>query len=1630
MKNHVLNFCFLFFLVCLVLELRGQEPSMPIGESYVCPGSGIILRTNDAVNQAFSEGRVTIRWEKTYSIRHKAPVPVHVVWFDHYNNRPVLEFYPSESTYIRYSVHYQSTRVVAYSPYLTVTVLPAPPDLTVEEVHKTCSNPGSGGIKLSETSRNVLLSIRNFQGIQLQDTKIPGRQKYFKNLLPGSYYIQIKYPGGECYNEYQRTIDELVDDATVSVLGISNPTCFKGAMRPGPRFQRDGKIYLLGTGTHISRATYSIGGTEDYHYSSGNGFFRLAGGSYTPRIKDNNGCVKQAPTVNLIQPTPPRIVGDVRVLHPGCTPYDWYRDHRGVGMILIAPNSDGNRVSGELGDYKWSFASNSQPLDFDFVGMADSLDVTPFVLPTTYTIWIKDRADCSVATGLTATVFHAQITATATATDACSDSDNGTIQILNASGGSGNFQYSKDRINYQYSNVLTGFARGENYTVFVKDSEGCVKTLSNIRVEQKAPILVSFTQVSHIYCQGESSGSLRASPRGGSGAYSGFLWTKTSGVPQTIVGQGTLTISGLKAGTFSLTVTDNTGCTGSATKEITEPALLTLSLLSPYVRDGGVDVSCHGGSDGNLRATAFGGTAPYKYTWKSNTDNTPLGTRQLIYGSAYIAGLSAKEYHVSVTDMVNCLAQASQTMTQPAPITFNVASTPVSCFRDEDGTITISNEAGGTGYKYFSYRHHGWPERWNIFDRCWDLDWRTVANGTRAIPSLRQGTYYIKATDEKGCTTTQSIEVKGPAALAATAEGASPRCNGNPDGKITLTASGGTKPYLYSKDNQSFSSDSIFDKLSAGTYTFYIKDKNVCSTSVTHVLSQPLALSFIASVIKQSCIGRQDGKITVTAQGGARNSLWINGYQYEFNNQQGYVTSDTLGNLTAGSYTVTVKDKNGCITPSQVITVGIKPALAATLEQPSDGIIKCHGATTGKLNLTVAGGTPNYTYRWSNGEIYKNLTSLRAGNYSVTITDRRNCTVTVSRTIAEPLPLTAEGTLSDYHDYNISCHGASDGFIALTVRGGTPRTNGEYSYSWSNGQAANRITGLRAANYSVTVTDSNSCTVAKRWTLTQPAVLTVGKKPASKTHLTCFGDRDGSLLLAAVGGAGGTCFSINGGAYRTSRDSTGLPAGSYAIRAKDSNGCISAYKTEVIAQNSEIKISFPEIRQAQGGLSNGHIVSASSGGVAPYTYLWTAEGKANSELIHARLENVPAGSYPLAVVDNAGCAKSSAALISNPEGPVFSVINITPALCSYSGDGGASIDIASAAAPYAIRWSNNESGMTNSHLPHGNNSVTVTDRNHCETAHEFSVGKPDEISLWSSSLTPPTCHLQNNAAIETEIIGGAGSYQFYWNNSLTAGTQSIAGLSAGNHSLKVIDADHCEANFTFSVPDKSEVKVQEVFVRHIPCFDGGNGSIEVAGSGGNGGFTYLWNTGSAASSLNGLPAGNYSVTATDSRGCTGSKLIALTSPSQVTATLTKTDNLCHGYSKGHIQVAAGGGVAGYLYSLNHSEVWNPASAYENLADGEYSVRVKDSRGCEGRSSVRIASPPALSAEAVNKRNPFCELSNGTAELNVSGGTAPYRYSWRNNEGRLAGTQSVVLNCGAGNYNAEETDNNSFTARSE
>src|SRR6218665_3394257 len=538
MKNHTLKFYFLFFLVCPALRLWGQEPSMPIviGGTRICPGKFRQIEAGRAVAQASRDGKVTIQWEsrsvrnfryETHCVGGRTDTCTGI--FFPTDGYP-LDTYNNNLIYIRYRVYYRDTGIVKYSPYLEITVLPGPPELIVGSVHQTCSNAGSGGITLKapanlQASKNVLLLIKDMPDTEISSSEL--NAGYFKNLPHGSYDIQITDSERKCYRETKLIgVGVERDDASVRAGFIRQPSCFN---------KSDGVISLLLGGYYLVGFEYSITG-RDGPFQSSRRFANLPAGSYTPCIKDWNGCIKQAATVNLINPTPVNFVGTVRGEHPMCLPRS---SHFGYyGRISLIPNSEGNIASGGAGDYQYSIGRiGIQSIAYSRVDL---------VLPGTYTIIkVEDRKGCMDSVSSSVTI-HSPITATTTITPAtCSASNDGTIQIT-ASGGSGNFQYSKDGINYQFSNVLTGFAGGAYYSVFVKDSEGCVATI-NCGVWLKNPIRVHVAQTSQIFCQGASDGSLQASPSGGSGAYSRFSWTKTSGTPQTITGQGTQTISGLKA---------------------------------------------------------------------------------------------------------------------------------------------------------------------------------------------------------------------------------------------------------------------------------------------------------------------------------------------------------------------------------------------------------------------------------------------------------------------------------------------------------------------------------------------------------------------------------------------------------------------------------------------------------------------------------------------------------------------------------------------------------------------------------------------------------------------------------------------------------------------------------------------------------------------------------------------------------------------------------------------------------------------------------------------------------------------------------------------------------------------------
>jgi hypothetical protein len=318
---------------------------------------------------------------------------------------------------------------------------------------------------------------------------------------------------------------------------------------------------------------------------------------------------------------------------------------------------------------------------------------------------------------------------------------------------------------------------------------------------------------------------------------------------------------------------------------------------------------------------------------------------------------------------------------------------------------------------------------------------------------LAAGDYSVTVTDANGCEATATVTITQPDIIELTVSGVDPLCFGGNDGEASVSASGGTAPYTYLwSDGQTTQAAT---GLTAGTYTVTVTDANDCSVSESVTLTEPTEL--LADVVAGSidCFGESDATATVTATGGTPP------YTYLWDDPASQTTATAVG-LSAGTYQVTVTDSQGCIVVES-ITIVEPAALELTID--SDDVL-CFGESTGSATANVSGGTPDYTYLWSDGQTTQIATGLAAGTYEVTVTDANGCEITESITITQP-----EEILLSTATTNANCSDSDDGTATVTATGGT----GTYTYLWSNGQTTATAINLAAGNYSVTVTDENGC---------------------------------------------------------------------------------------------------------------------------------------------------------------------------------------------------------------------------------------------------------------------------------------------------------------------------------------------------------------------------------------------------------------------------------------------------------------------------------------------------------------------------------------------------------------------------
>ena len=924
--------------------------------------------------------------------------------------------------------------------------------------------------------------------------------------------------------------------------------------------------------------------------------------------------------------------------------------------------------------------------------------------------------------------------------------------------------------------------------------------------------------------------------------------------------------------------------------------------------------TCFTSDNGSIDLTVGNGTASFSYSWSNGQV------------SQDISSLSAGSYSVSVSDGYGCGGSLiGITITQPPDINVSASARAdyngqqISCVGSTNGIIDAAASGGsGTGFSY-------------------SLDGTNFSSSP--LTGLGANTYVVTAKDATGCTKqSNSIVISPPAALdPGTSIPTNPICNGG-FGTIAVTGvSGGTGAKQYSINATDFQSSPTFTNKPAGSYTVYVRDANSCIvTQPSQVtITAPPAIGISNAIVNTSCFAGNDGRITVTATNGVSPLE----YRYTRNSTTvAYQTSNVFNTgIVAGTYTIEVRDASGCTNTSTAIvsqpfpvdgTIGTLPTFSCF--SPGNG---------GTLNLTPSGGTPPFSYSWRDNttnaviatteDASFTLGSLLSNTYTVTITDSRGCVG--SRTtpvIIQPAQLVSTAIKTD-----VTCFGASNGSVNLTVTGGTS----PYLYSWSNGATTEDLISRPPGLYSVTVTDANGCTTNTSATIIQPAQLTLSQGTTS--HVLCNGQANGSVTLNATGGTGVYEYSRDGITWQPSSTISNLNATSHTLRVRDQNLCTSQVNV-TITQPPVLVASVGSIQGATCGQSNGSASSLANGGTGTYSFAWR-NGLNQVVSTAPTLVNVPGGTYSVTVTDQNGCTDFEDAAIPSPDGPQATISSTTPTRCSDSNDGRATITVSQGQAPYTIVWNNGETGLNPVALRPGIgiNIVTITDATGCITSQVVNVPSPPTLAATPPVIQQATCPAGTNGSIQTLGAGGTAPYTYAWNTGAT--TSLLNNIGAGAYSLTIRDANNCTITESVTLSDKPAITVQTVSEVAPACAGRSDGSISVNAMGGNGTFSYAWNTGATGSTLASIGAGTYTVTATDVLGCTSQRTFVFADPPPLSLDLGPDRKICVG---GILTIASPENAASYVWSSSNG--FSSTLKQVTLTQaGDYTLRIVNANGC-------------------------------------------------------------------------------------
>ena len=668
------------------------------------------------------------------------------------------------------------------------------------------------------------------------------------------------------------------------------------------------------------------------------------------------------------------------------------------------------------------------------------------------------------------------------------------------------------------------------------------------------------------------------------------------------------------------------------------------------------------------------------------------------------------------------------------------------------------------------------------------------------------------------------------AQLSVTISGNSPTCNGWTNGSVEATITGGTAPYSTSWSTGA-TNTTILQSIGAGTYSVTVTDANGDMASASFDLTEPSAV-VVDVVATGGCAG--GGEATANASGGT------GGYTYLWDNGE---TTASVSGLSNGLHCVTVTDANGC---QAIGCVGISGALMLDLVVSG---IACNNFCDASVEAIVTGGTPPYSYSWSNGATGPVNENLGPGDYSVTVTDANGCTISGTATVDNPFPITI-----DVDVVNPACGAGGTGSATATASGG----NAPYVYTWSTGAIGPMVTGLVPGTYSVTATDFLGCNESVQVTIIpeDDIELDVTANPASDC-----GTADGSASVAIVGGT--PPYDILWSTGETTANINNLAPGTYTVMVTDANGC-GATASVVIDGTPAIEMSITGVNAGCAANGSASAMVTPGTGTPPFDYLW------NTGATTSIINDLAPGTYSVTVTDAAGCTATDEVEVTGASDISVST-TVTGVTCYNGNDGTAIATVSGATGQVAFMWSNGASTQMIMNLATGTYFVTVTDlATGCTAMTNAFIGQPTEV-VATATGQDGICDELGSA--EADASGGTPPYTFLWSNGAT--TQAITDLTAGTYSVTATDANGCTDVASVDIAGGGNLLVEVEITNPISGSTVNDGELTANVTGGTPPYDYLWNNNGTTQTITGLGGGTYSVTVTDIFGCTGEDEIVL-----------------------------------------------------------------------------------------------------------------------------------------------------------